>query len=120
MTRIVMVEDNELNRDMLSRRLARRDYEVQCAVDGEQGVTLIKQELPDMVLMDVSLPGMDGLEATRLLKADETTAGIPIIVLTAHAMAEDREKALAAGADGFSVKPIKFKELTELMEGFLG
>lgn len=119
MTRIVMVEDNELNRDMLSRRLARRDYEVQCAVDGEQGVALIKQELPDMVLMDVSLPGMDGLEATRLLKADETTASIPIIILTAYAMAEDREKALAAGADGFSVKPIKFKELTELMNSLL-
>ena len=119
MTRIVMVEDNELNRDMLSRRLIRRDFEVQCAVDGEQGVAMVRESLPDLILMVVSLPGMDGLEATRQLKADEATAEIPIIVLTAHAMAEDREKALAAGADGFSVKPIKFKELTGLIESLL-
>ena len=119
MTRIVMVEDNELNRDMLSRRLIRRDFEVQCAVDGEQGVAMVRESLPDLILMDVSLPGMDGLEATRQLKADEATAEIPIIILTAHSMAEDREKALAAGADGFSVKPIKFKELTGLIESLL-
>jgi len=120
MVRIVMVEDNELNRDMLSRRLARRDYDVKCAVDGEQGVALVKEEQPEIVLMDASLPGIDGLEATRQLKADDATARIPIIVLSAHAMAEDREKALSAGADGFSVKPIKFNELIELMDSLLG
>ncbi|MGY8730817.1 MAG: response regulator [Pirellulales bacterium] len=119
MTRIVMVEYNELNRDMLSRRLVRRDFEVECAVDGEQGVAMVKKELPDLVLIDVSLPGIDGLEATRQLKADTQTKGIPIIVLTAHAMAEDREKAMAAGADGCSVKPIKFEELTELIDSLL-
>ena len=120
MVRIVMVEDNELNRDMLSRRLARRNHEVKCAVDGEQGVAMVKEEQPDIVLMGVSLPGIDGLEATRQLKAAEATAKIRIIVLTAHAMAEDRERAFSAGADGFRVKPIKFNELIELMARLLG
>ncbi|MBT6724010.1 MAG: response regulator [Planctomycetaceae bacterium] len=119
MARIVMIESDDLSRDMLSRRLARRDYDVECAVDGEEGVAMVKANLPDLVLMDVSLQGIDGLEASKILKADKATMNIPIIVLTAHAMAEERDKAFEAGADGFCVKPINFQELMELMSNLL-
>jgi CheY-like chemotaxis protein len=113
MAKILLVEDNELNRDMLSRRLARRDHEVVIAVDGQQGVEMAASEGPDLILMDMSLPVIDGWEATRRLKADDATRGIPIIALTAHAMAGDREKTLAAGCDDYDTKPI---ELTRLLE----
>lgn len=113
MTNILMVEDNELNRDMLSRRLTRKEFTVACALDGESGVEMAKSQRPDLILMDMSLPGMDGLEATRQLKADDTTSSIPIIILTAHAMAGDRDRALESGADGYASKPVKFAELLD-------
>ena len=100
MPRILLVEDNEMNRDMLSRRLERRGYEVLTAVDAESGLALIRSDAPALVLMDMSLPGIDGWEATRQLKADPATRAIPVIALTAHAMAGDREQALAAGSAG--------------------
>src|ERR687896_223583 len=109
MTRILLVEDNEMNRDMLSRRLERRGYEVIVAVDGEEGVARARAETPDLVLMDMSLPVLDGWEATRQLKAAPETKGIPVIALTAHAMAGDREKALEAGCEDYDTKPIEFK-----------
>src|SRR4051794_8287080 len=99
MPKILLVEDNEMNRDMLSRRLIRKGYEITIAVDGGEGVAFAKAHQPDLILMDLSLPVMDGLEATRQIKADEQTAKVPIIALTAHAMSEDRDKALAAGCD---------------------
>ena len=112
MAKILLVEDNEMNRDMLSRRLVRRGFTVLIAVDGSIGIAKARGEAPDLILMDMSLPVIDGWEATRVLKADPTTAKIPIIALTAHAMAEDREKALAAGCDDFDTKPV---ELTRLL-----
>ena len=111
MPKILLVEDNEMNRDMLSRRLTRRGYEVVIAVDGQEGVTLATSAMPDVILMDMSLPVIDGWEATRQIKADPALAPIPVIALTAHAMAGDREQALAAGCDDYDTKPIELDRL---------
>jgi CheY-like chemotaxis protein len=119
MTKILLVEDNEMNRDMLSRRLARRGYEVTVAVDGEEGLAMARSEGPALIVMDMSLPGMDGWEATRRLKAMPETRGIPVIALTAHAMSGDREKALAAGCDDFDTKPVELPRLLSKIEGLL-
>lgn len=119
MARILLVEDNDMNLDMLSRRLERRGYEILVAMDGEQGVKAASELKPDLILMDMSLPVMDGWEATRRLKADPVTSGIPVIALTAHAISGDREKALAAGCDEYESKPIKFPNLLEKIEHFL-
>ena len=120
MPRILLVEDNEMNRDMLSRRLARRDYEVLVAVDGKEGVEMAGSVAPDLILMDMSLPVMDGWEATRQLKASPETKAIPIIALTAHAMSGDREKAMEAGCDDYDTKPIELPRLLAKMEDLLG
>ncbi|PWY55042.1 two-component system response regulator [Legionella qingyii] len=114
--KILIVEDNELNLDMLSRRLQRKGYGVSCAVDGEKGVIMARDEHPDLILMDLSLPVLDGYEATRQLKSDPNTQSIPIIALTAHAMVGDREKAVAAGCDEYEVKPIELPRLLEKIE----
>ena len=119
MAKILIVEDNEMNRDMLSRRLIRKGFEIVMAEDGQKGVDMSKSENPDLILMDLSLPVMDGWEATSIIKADEDTKEIPIIVLTAHAMAGDREKALEAGADEYDTKPIEFKRLLGKIKEFL-
>lgn len=119
MAKILLVEDNEMNRDMLSRRLVRKGYEVLLALDGEEGVEKTTQDQPDIVLMDMSLPKMDGWQATRLLKAQAQTRHIPIIALTAHAMTEDREKALNAGCDDFDTKPIELDRLLGKIESLL-
>lgn len=119
MARILLIEDNEMNRDMLSRRLARRGFEVICAVDGEQGIAIAQYETPDLILMDLSLQIMDGWEATRRLKADPVTHAIPIIALTAHAMAGDREKALESNADDYDSKPIELPRLLEKIAALL-
>jgi CheY-like chemotaxis protein len=119
MAKILLVEDNELNRDMLSRRLTRRGYEVVIAVDGEEGITHAVGSAPDVILMDMSLPKIDGWEATRQIKASESTAGIPVIALTAHAMAGDREQALAAGCDDYDTKPIELDRLLAKIEAQL-
>lgn len=119
MPRILLVEDNEMNRDMLSRRLARREYEVLVAVDGKEGVVMAGSEAPDLILMDMSLPVMDGWEATRQLKASPETKAIPIIALTAHAMSGDREKAMEAGCDDYDTKPIELPRLLAKMEALL-
>jgi len=119
MTTILIVEDNEMNRDMLSRRLARKGYEVLIAVDGERGVEVARASVPDLILMDMSLPVMDGWEATRRLKADGALKKIPIIALTAHAMANDREKAIEAGCDDYDTKPIELPRLLGKMEALL-
>ena len=120
MAKILLVEDNEMNRDMLSRRLVKRGYEVALALDGEQGVAMARAEAPALILMDMSLPGLDGWEATRQIKAAPETRGIPVIALTAHAMAGDREKAMAAGCDDFDTKPIDLARLLEKIEALLG
>ena len=117
--KILLVEDNEMNRDMLSRRLQRRGYDVDLAVDGEQGVAMAQAAAPDLILMDMSLPVIDGWEATRRLKEDPATQHIPIIALTAHAMSGDREKALAAGCDDYDVKPIELERLLGKIEALL-
>jgi CheY-like chemotaxis protein len=117
--RILLVEDNEMNRDMLSRRLARSGYEVVIAVQGEEGVTLARTASPDLVLMDMSLPVLDGWEATRRLKADPVTRDIPVVALTAHAMSGDREKAREAGCDDFDTKPVEYARLLSKIEGLL-
>jgi two-component system cell cycle response regulator DivK len=119
MARILLVEDNEMNRDMLSRRLARRGFEVLIAENGQSGVDLTVSERPDLVLMDMSLPVMDGWEATRRLKADPDTSAIPIIALTAHAMASDRELALEAGCDDYDSKPVDLSRLVRKIEQLL-
>jgi CheY-like chemotaxis protein len=119
-TKILLVEDDEMNRDMLSRRLIKRGYDVVIAVDGEQGVAMSGSESPDLILMDMSLPGIDGWTATRQVKADDMTRGIPVIALTAHAMAGDREKALEAGCDDFDTKPVELQRLLGKIEGVLG
>jgi two-component system, cell cycle response regulator DivK len=119
LTKILLVEDNEMNRDMLSRRLVKRGYEVVIAVEGEQGVALARTNSPDIVLMDMSLPVLDGWEATRRLKSDPATRQIPIIALTAHAMAGDREKAREAGCDDFDTKPVELPRLLSKIEGLL-
>ena len=117
--RILIVEDNEMNRDILSRRLARSGYDVRVAVDGQAGIEAAQAERPDVILMDLCLPEIDGWEATRRLKADAATAPIPVIALTAHAMDGDREKALAAGCDDYATKPIDFADLLERIEAVL-
>jgi len=119
MAKILLVEDNELNRDMLTRRLTRRGYEVIVAVDGEQGVRLAQEQEPELILMDMSLPIMDGWEATRQLKGTPGTDTIPIIALTAHAMVGVREKALAAGCDEYDTKPIDLPRLLAKIESLL-
>jgi two-component system cell cycle response regulator DivK len=119
MAKILLVEDNEMNRDMLSRRLVRSGYEVVIAVEGEEGVTLAKSGAPDLVLMDMSLPVLDGWEATRRLKSDPATREIPVIALTAHAMSGDREKAREAGCDDFDTKPVEYARLIAKIEGLL-
>ncbi|MBA3518802.1 MAG: response regulator [Rhizobiales bacterium] len=113
MAKILLVEDNEMNRDMLSRRLTRQGYEVVLAQDGARGVAMATEERPDLVLMDMSLPVLDGWEATRRLKSDPATRVIPVIALRAHAMAADKEKALAAGCDDYDTKPIELPRLLE-------
>ena len=119
MAKILLVEDNEMNRDMLSRRLVRRGYEVVIAVDGEQGLAMARSEAPALILMDMSLPGIDGWEATRQLKTAPETRKIPVIALTAHAMAGDREKAVAVGCDDFDTKPVELTRLLEKIEALL-
>jgi CheY-like chemotaxis protein len=117
---ILLVEDNEMNRDMLSRRLLRKGFDVVMAEDGAAGVARATSHSPALILMDMSLPVIDGWEATRRLKADPATAGIPIIALTAHAMSEDRDKALAAGCDDYDTKPIDLDRLLAKISGLLG
>lgn len=119
MTKILLAEDNEENRDMLSRRLTRRGYEVVIATDGGQAVAMAQSEIPDLILMDMDLPVLNGWEATRQLKAAPATQAIPIIALTAHAMVGDREKALEAGCDDYDTKPIEFPRLLGKIEAFL-
>jgi len=117
--KVLLVEDNEMNRDMLSRRLARRGFDVLMAVDGEQGVQMAKTEMPDLILMDMSLPVLDGWEATRQIKAEATTQSIPLIALTAHAMAGDRDKSIQAGCDDYDTKPIELPRLLDKMDRLL-
>jgi two-component system, cell cycle response regulator DivK len=118
--RVLVIEDNEMNRDMLCRRLIRQGFEVIEAIDGEQGVDTARQALPDIILMDMSLPRMDGWEATRRLKADAATRAIPVIALTAHAMPDDRAKAIEAGCDDYDTKPVELPRLLEKMNRLLG
>jgi two-component system, cell cycle response regulator DivK len=120
MPKILLVEDNEMNLDMLSRRLERRGYDLVIAMDGAKGIELASAEMPDLILMDMSLPVVDGWEATRRLKSDETTQQIPIIALTAHAIAGDRERCLAAGCDEYESKPVKFPRLLGKIQDILG
>ena len=119
MPKILIVEDNEMNRDMLSRRLLRRGYEILLAVDGAEGFAAAKSQNPDLILMDMSLPVVDGWEATRRLKSDAATSSIPVIGLSAHAMAGDREKAIAAGCDDYDTKPIELPRLLQKIEALL-
>ncbi len=119
MAKILLVEDNEMNRDMLSRRLIRRSYEIALALDGKQGVDMALSESPDLILLDMSLPVLNGWDTARILKADPATQKIPIIALTAHAMGGDREKALEAGCDEYETKPVEFKRLLEKINQFL-
>ena len=120
MTKILLVEDNEMNRDMLSRRLQKNGYEVVLAIDGEEGMAKAQSELPALILMDMSLPGIDGWEATRRLKAAPQSQNIPVIALTAHAMTDDRDKALAAGCDDFDTKPVELSRLLSKIQALLG
>ena len=120
MPKVLLVEDNEMNRDMLSRRLVRRGYEVVFAVDGQQGIDMAASESPDIILMDLSLPVIDGWEATRRVKAQAATKNIPIIGLTAHAMSDDRDKAIDAGCDEYDTKPVELERLIGKMERLLG
>ena len=120
MPKVLVVEDNEMNRDMLSRRLQRRGYEVIVSVDGEDGVNKAQSESPDIILMDMDLPVLDGWAATRKLKSSPETQSIPVIAFTAHAMAGDREKALEAGCDDYDTKPVEFSRLTAKIEALLG
>ncbi len=119
MAKILLVEDNEMNRDMLSRRLARKGFDVSLAVDGAEGVAKARAEKPDLILLDMSLPVLDGWEAARQLKGADDTRAIPIIALTAHAMAGDREKALEAGCDDYDTKPIELPRLLDKMAALL-
>lgn len=119
MTTILIVEDNEMNRDMLSRRLERMGYEVLIAVDGQMGIEVAREKAPDLILMDMSLPVMDGWEATRRIRLDDALRHIPIIALTAHAMANDRDKALEAGCDDYDTKPIELPRLLGKIEALL-
>jgi len=120
MPKILLVEDNEMNRDMLSRRLTRRGIEVLIAADGAEGIAMAKAEQPDLILMDMSLPVLDGWEATRLLKAAADTQSIPVIALTAHAMTGDQQKCLAAGCDDYDTKPVEFVRLMGKIQALLG
>ena len=120
MTKVLLVEDNEMNRDMLSRRLIRRGFEVIFAVDGQQGVDLARSQRPDIILMDMSLPVIDGWEATRRVKSDDATRGVPVIGLTAHAMSGDRERAMEAGCDDYDTKPVELDRLIGKIEHLLG
>ena len=119
MPKILLVEDNEMNRDMLSRRLQRKGYDVAIAVDGAQGVEMARNERPDLILMDMSLPVMDGWQATVQIKANPEMRGVPLIGLSAHAMSGDREKAMAAGCDDYDIKPVDFPSLLEKIESLL-
>ncbi len=119
MAKILLVEDNEMNRDMLSRRLTRKGYDIVIATDGAQGLAMAETEQPDLILMDMSLPVMDGWEATRRLKANEGLRVIPVVALTAHAMAGDREKCFAAGCDAYDTKPVELPRLIEKIEALL-
>lgn len=119
MTKILLVEDNEMNRDMLSRRLVRNGFEIVMAVNGQEGLDLASSENPDLILLDMSLPVLDGWEAARRLKADAATAKIPVIALTAHAMVQDKDKALAAGCDDFDTKPVELPRLLEKINSLL-
>jgi CheY-like chemotaxis protein len=119
MARILVVEDNEMNRDMLCRRLERRDFEVHCAVDGQEGVALAQVALPDLILLDIDLPVMDGWEAIRILKTISTTREIPVIALTAHAMTSDRARVFAAGFDEYGTKPVEFEALMNKIQTLL-
>ena len=120
MAKVLLVEDNEMNRDMLSRRLIRRGFQVVFAMDGQQGVDLARSEQPDIILMDMSLPVIDGWEATRRVKADDATRRVPVIGLTAHAMAGDREKAIEAGCDDYDTKPVELDRLIGKIERLIG
>jgi CheY-like chemotaxis protein len=120
MAKILLVEDNEMNRDMLSRRLIRKGYTVVIAEDGQQGVTMARTEAPELILLDMSLPVMDGWEAARVLKGAADTKAIPVIALTAHAMSGDREKAIEAGCDDYDTKPVEFARLLQKIEALLG
>lgn len=120
MAKILLVEDNEMNRDMLSRRLIRRGYEVVIGVDGEEGVRLARSEQPNLILMDMSLPVKDGWTATREIKDDATLSKVPIIALTAHAMAGDKDRAMEAGCDDYDTKPVEFDRLIGKIEALLG
>jgi CheY-like chemotaxis protein len=119
MPRILVIEDNEWSRDMLARRLSRRGYQVISAADGKRGIAMAQDQSPDLIVMDMSLPAIDGWEATRRLKADPATRAIPIVALTAHAMASDRKKAMDAGCDDYHTKPVDFESLVRSMEAFL-
>jgi two-component system, cell cycle response regulator DivK len=119
MTKVLLVEDNEMNRDMLSRRLTRRGFQVVCAVDGQQGVDLARSENPDIILMDMSLPVLDGWEATRRIKSDDNTRNVLLIGLSSHAMSGDREKAIEAGCDDYDTKPVDLDRLLEKIEHLL-
>ena len=119
MVKILLVEDNELIRDMLSRRLKKRDFDVIIAVDGREGVAKAKEQTPDLVLMDIGLPEINGCEATKMLKADPATSAIPLIILTAHATTDERERALQSGCDDFATKPIDFPRLLENIHALL-
>ena len=119
MPKILLVEDNEMNRDMLSRRLQRKGYTVVMAHDGEQGLALAKSENPDLILMDISLPKMDGWQVTSLLKSNPETKSIPVIALTAHALSTDRQKAFEIGCDDYDTKPVEFGRLSEKIEQLL-
>lgn len=119
MTKILIVEDNEMNRDMLSRRLARQGFEIALAIDGKQGVEMAASEKPDLILMDMSLPILNGWEATEKVKSSPDTSKIPVIALTAHAMSEDREKCIAAGCDDFDTKPVDLPRLLEKIKTLL-
>src|SRR3954454_5339169 len=119
MPKVLLVEDNEMNRDMLSRRLVRNGYDVVIAVNGQEGLDMAAGEKPDLILMDMSLPVLDGWEATRRLKADPATSAIPVIALTAHAMGEDRERALAAGCGDYDTKPVEFARIVDKIYALL-
>ena len=120
MSKLLLVEDNEMNRDMLTRRLERKGFEVVIAVDGQAGIDMASSNSPDIILMDLSLPVIDGWEATRQIKADPATRSIPVIALTAHAMAGDEQKALEAGCNDYDTKPIDLKRLLGKIENLLG
>ncbi len=119
MVRVLLIEDNEMNRDMLSRRLIKRGYDVVMAIDGQQGIDLAVSEKPDLILLDMSLPVVDGWDAARQIKSNDASKGVPLIALTAHAMASDRERAISAGCDDFDTKPVELPRLLAKIETLL-